>query len=463
MKAHSLARRAVLIVLVTQMLSTLALGAAALLKERNSRLHTFDLQLEGRSDSLLGAIQDAEDPEDNVTVDSAELHIPKDDAYAVYNQNGRLLGASAGVPNSLIARRTDGYRNLTAGGTSYRVYQREALRVIDRAETQGVGLKRPVTIIYGSPDNRLRHEIFEAVRFYLVAVVLAGVCTAGVVTLFLRKELQPLNELAVVASGLTPRTLRFEAPASARKIGELQPLIRALTAMVASLRHAFAREQKFFGDAAHELKTAIAVVRSSVQVLMLRERTVKEYQSGLLGVLDDSTRVEKLVAQMLRLASASEDTNREKVELINFTRIASEVCSNLEPVAALRGVILERHLEPLSAARLLPEDAYTLVSNLVLNAIQHSRPESSVEVLVTMVGSRLDLQVRDDGAGISEAALPHIFERFYREDTSRSRETGGTGLGLSICKAIVDAAEGSIKVSSTRGKGTTMHVTFAKP
>ncbi len=462
MKVHSLARQTILIVLLTQFLSTMGLAMAALVNERNSRFHTFDLQLEGRSDSLLGAIQDAEDPADNVTVDPAELKIPDRDVYAVYNRGGRLFGSSRGAPEDLIVRRNDGYRSVRVRGVSYRVYQRDALRVIDRAETQGAGLKRPVTIIYAAPDSHVRHEILEAVRFYILAVVLAGVVTAAVVTVLLRKSLQPLHVLAGVASGLSARTLRFEAPASVEHVKELQPLLRALRGMVAGLRHAFEKEQRFFGDAAHELKTSIAVVRSSVQVLMLKERTPGEYQAGLARVLEDNARVEKLVAQMLRLTAVTESPSRQDLTSIDLTRIAAEVCAHFEPVAALRHIAIQQLFEPFCMVRILPDDAYTLVSNLLLNAIQHSRPESTVSVSLQTAGTRLQLRICDSGEGIGEKALPHIFERFYREDASRSRETGGTGLGLSICKAIVDAVEGTMEVSSVQGEGTTVLATFTR-
>ena len=167
------------------------------------------------------------------------------------------------------------------------------------------------------------------------------------------------------------------------------------------MRESFAKEQRFFGDAAHELKTAIAVVRSSVQLLMMKPRTPPEY-----------VRLELLPSQ--------------------------------------EGWV-----------RLAPEAVETLLSNLLLNAIQHSGPDSLVAVGISRDENKdVCLQVVDHGEGISAEALPHIFERFYREDTSRSRETGGTGLGLAISKSIVDSASGAIRVESRKGRGTTVEVNF---
>ena len=167
MKMSSLTRRAVLAVLLAELLCAVAFSLTALWHERATHLRTFDVMLQGRSDSLLGAIQDAEDPEANVTIDPAELNVPPHDVYAVYNQGGRLLGTSSHAPDKLITRSDDGFRTVHSGRHSYRVLQREALRVIDRAENGGVGLRRPVTILYAAPMDFIWHEIFEAASFYV--------------------------------------------------------------------------------------------------------------------------------------------------------------------------------------------------------------------------------------------------------------------------------------------------------
>ena len=167
---HSLVRRIVLVVVAAQITCAALLSGAALFHERHTRLRALDVQLQGRSDSLLGSVQDAEDPDDNVTVDPAELKLPTEDTYAVYNQSSRLIGSSPAAPLDLIGRHGDGFREAEVGRTRYRILEREALRIIDRSENGGVGLKRPVTILYASPETHLWHEIFEAVRFYLLAI-----------------------------------------------------------------------------------------------------------------------------------------------------------------------------------------------------------------------------------------------------------------------------------------------------
>ena len=448
------------IVVTAQLLCAALLCGSALLHERNARLHALDVSLQGRSDSLLGAIQDAEDPDDNVMIDPTELKLPEDDVYAVYNQGGRLLGSSLTAPAVLMSRHADGFRDVRIGRAQYRVLQREAMRVIDRAENRGVGLKRPVTIVYASSEGHLWHEILEAVRFYLLTIALATGMTVTFVALLLRKALHPLTALGAAAQQLSPPALAFTPPASVLRVRELRPLAAALTDTVGRLREAFSKEQRFVSDAAHELKTAIAVVRSSVQLLMLKRRSTEEYVAGLERVLDDNGRVEALVAQMLQLGSL-EESRPVPVSTVDLGELIATALERLRPFAEERAVPLKFVCPGPVFVRLAPDRALTLVSNLVMNAIQHSPSGRTVFVSLTNPGrGPIMLQVEDAGAGIAADALPHIFERFYREDRSRSRDTGGTGLGLSICKSIVEAAGGSISVESSRDQGTRVAVTF---
>jgi signal transduction histidine kinase len=460
-KTRSLIRQTVSIVLAAQVLCAVILCGAALVHEWHTRIRAFDTRLQGRSDSLLGAIQDAEDPDDNVMIDPAEVNVPREDVYAVYNQGGRLLGSSANAPSALIERGKDQFRDVRVNGSSYRVLQREALRVIDRAESDGVGLRRPVTILYASPEGQVWHQILEAARFYLVAIALAAMATVFLVAFLLRRALRPLSALARAAANLSAPALEFEAPSSAIEVRELRPLADVLTDAVTRLRESFAKEHRFVGDAAHELKTAIAVVRSSVQLLMLKKRTSYEYSAGLDRILEDTQRVEGLVGQMLQLARLEEGSSAN-VSPLDLGAVAESVAAQLKPIADTRGLEIQVKSAPDLFVKLTSDSAEILVSNLLLNAMQHSKPFSPVSLSVGQVSSGgVRLEVADRGDGIGPEALPHIFERFYREDRSRSRDTGGTGLGLALCKSIVDGAGGTIAVESTRNVGTRVEVTFS--
>lgn len=455
----SLKRRAIAVVLVAELMCAVAFSGSALLHERRTRVRAFDETLEGRSDSLLGAIQDAEDPEDNVAIDPEELTVSSQDVYAVYNFGGRLLGMSNDAAPILTARSTDGFRDVRSAGHHYRVYQRHALRIIDRAETRGLGLQRPVTIVYAAPVDHLWHEILEAAEFYLVVSLTLLTGTAGVMILLLRNVLRPVQDLATEAGKVSMNSLRFEAPPSALALGELRPLAQTLSSTIASLEQAFQKQHRFVSDSAHELKTAVAVVRSTIQVLMLRSRSASEYEEGLERLLMDNDRVEDLVSQMLKLARL-EEANETVYVASDLAKSVQCAIDRLAPYAEEHTIQLLTTLTDGISVRLPEEQAETLVSNLIVNAVQHSQRGSAVEIKLIRDSGCAMLQVRDQGSGISSVAQPYVFDRFFREDASRSRHTGGAGLGLAICKAIVEKAGGSISLVSAEGEGTTVTATF---
>jgi signal transduction histidine kinase len=273
----------------------------------------------------------------------------------------------------------------------------------------------------------------------------------------LRRVLAPIEELATAAGAVSVVAPSFDPPASALRVRELQPLAATLGAAIGRLRQALEEQHRFVGDAAHELKTAVAVVRSTIEVLTLRPRSEAEYKRGLEVLLEDNRRVEELVSQMLLLARMEEERNAAP-SAADVDGAVRAVVERLRSVAEARGVGLVVQADGQGFAAISRENAEVLIANLVVNAIQHSPAGMRVEIVSAVREDWVMLEVRDQGTGISDAALPHVFERFYREDSSRSRETGGSGLGLSICRSIVEAAGGTIGVTSQIGVGTTVAV-----
>jgi signal transduction histidine kinase len=453
----SLVRQATVTVLSIELLCALTFAGASLWHEWDARLRALDLSLQGRCDSLIGAVQDAEDPLDSVKIDPEEFNPGRYDEFAVYSPDGRLVGASSGDLSALEIRNRNGFRNVQANHRHFRVMERDALRIIDRDENGGTGLRRPLKVIYAIPTDHVWHEVMEATSFYVSLSLASVVVTAVVLILLARRLLNPLNELASAAGSVAPSTLHFDPPSSALQTRELAPLTRVLSQVVDRLRHANEGERRFLSDAAHELKTAVAVVKSSVQVLGVRSRSAEEYRSGLDRVLDDNQRVEDLVTRMLTLARTNEGTAILQGDVEVEVEIRSALAA-ISTYAETKGVFVESGIDAHLHAHMAPGELKTVISNLVMNAVQHSAEGSHVRIAARVIGTRILIMVQDFGTGISPDSLPHVFDRFFREDASRSRETGGAGLGLSICKAIVEKAGGSIEIESEKGKGTIVKV-----
>jgi signal transduction histidine kinase len=275
-----------------------------------------------------------------------------------------------------------------------------------------------------------------------------------------------MQELAKAAAGVSIRNWSFNPPQEARTKRELSPLVDALEVTIASLQRAFDRERESTADAAHELKTAVAILKSSLQLLIYQPRSIDDYQKGLAHALEDCDRLEALVCGTLSVARAqrwAEEGKSDDIQCIDVVNSCEQSVADLHALAQSRSVELRclANNADECVVRASPADLQTVWVNLLQNAIQHSPPGSTVSLRVS--ASHPDnalIAVEDAGTGIPAEHLPHVFERFHRGDPSRSRATGGFGLGLSICRAIVEAYDGRIEIKTTDGAGTRVFVSL---
>ena len=467
-KTRSIAFKLIAAVLAVELASAVLVILLALGYERHMHFRSFDVMLRGRADSVLGAVQDAEDAGDNVMLDLRDVNVPPDDIYEVWDGRGHMLGRSQNWLGSsgFAAPQKDGLSRLKLNGRHYRLLRLHSSRIVDPGDPGG-GKLRPVTILYGAPTEPVWHAIERAMGLYAAGSLVLLAVSGPLIAWMLHRGLLPLRQLAALAGKVSADAWEFDPPASARSTPELAPLTQALENVLARLERAFVQQQTFVSDAAHELKTAVAVVKSSLQLLELKERTPAEYQAGLERCLADSARLEALVAKMLTLARVESGASvaAGADARCDMAACVRETVTHLDTVARLRGVTVCVSADDGCIAPVAGEDCVLLVENLLMNAIEHSPRGSGMDLGVDLRVSRengaITLEVEDHGEGVRPDALPHVFERFSRGDPSRARSTGGSGLGLAICKAVVEKAGGSIEMKSRLGEGTMVRVRFS--
>jgi signal transduction histidine kinase len=461
---RSIAFRLIVAVLAVELVSSVVVVFLSFGYERHAHFKSFDTLIHGRADEVMAAIGDADDAQNDVILDQSVLHFPSDEIYEAFDDTGQLLGRSPnwqGAGAAVLPGSKDGFVQLAVNGRAFRAMHVHGERFAgDRV--RGGGKLHRISVLYGGPTDHVWHAIHGAVEFYAAGSLLLLLVTGPLIAWLLHRGLLPLRQLAALAANVSADAWHFDPPASARTTPELAPLTEAMESVLQRLERAFLQQKTFVSDAAHELKTAVAVVKSSLQLLNMKRRTGAEYQAGLERCLGDCRRLEEIVVKMLTLAREENSRNAGDEQATDFAGCARESVSQLGTVAALRGVQLTL-VEPDAAvvvARIAvaQDECLLLVENLLTNAVQHSAPGSAVELRMRMDGRKIVLEVEDHGDGIDPVALPHVFERFYRGDPSRTRNTGGTGLGLAICKAIAEKAGGSIELTSQRNQGTTATV-----
>jgi heavy metal sensor kinase len=317
------------------------------------------------------------------------------------------------------------------------------------------------TIRIGSSLAYVDHDIAQLSQLMLligaallIAAPLGGYFLAKVAT-------EPLREIIATAAQLHPSQLSERLPL--RHTGdELDQLSATINGLLDRIAAYLERNREFTANAAHELRSPLAAIRSAVEVALNAPRTPQEYHELLCDIVEQIAELSLLVNQLLILAESDSAEAPWRRDSVRLDQLVARALDMFQGVAEERGIRMDSSGFP---ALFVQGDAARLrevINNLIDNSLKFTPRGGTVDVDLDFdpAAHQARLRVSDSGAGIDADDLPHIFERFYRGDRSRAREsqTRGNGLGLSICLAIVTAHGGRIDVDSTLGRGTTFVV-----
>ena len=303
-------------------------------------------------------------------------------------------------------------------------------------------------------DREHEKDILAACRRVLWAVTILGMAVSLVVGYLLaRRGLRPLREVSVAAQQIHSSTLhrRLDAGAYPRELGELA---RTLNQMLDRLEEAFNRLSQFSADLAHELRGPLNNLRGEMEVALTRPRPAHEYREVLASGLEECEHLSRMVDQLLFLARSEDPRAKFELREMDLAPELRKIVEFYEALAFEREVALE-----LEATGPLPavsnrELFGSAVGNLVSNAVLYSGPRGRVKVVARRAGGRVEVEVADNGCGIAPEHLPHLFDRFYRVESSRSGTDGGFGLGLTIARRIAELHGGTLELTSQVGVGT---------
>jgi heavy metal sensor kinase len=233
---------------------------------------------------------------------------------------------------------------------------------------------------------------------------------------------------------------------------ELGRLASVLNSTFARLDAAFAQQQQFTSDAAHELRTPVSVMLTQTQTALNRERSAEQYRETVESCQRAAQRMRRLIESLLELARLDAGQQQMKQMRFDLGQTARDCAESLKPLADERNVKIICDVPSLDCMG-DPERLAQIITNLLTNAIHYNTEDGQVKISGESQNGTATLTVSDTGTGISPEDLPRVFDRFYRADASRS--SGHAGLGLAISKAIVEAHGGTIEVTSELGVGTT--------
>jgi signal transduction histidine kinase len=302
--------------------------------------------------------------------------------------------------------------------------------------------------------TRLSDMLLVAGAVVLVVAPLGGYWLAGRAT-------RPLGDILQTADRLRPNRLVERLPL--RGSGdELDHLSATINGLLDRLADHLRRQREFVANAAHELRSPLAAMRTAVDVALAHDRTAPEYRELLAELAEHCSALGGLVKDLLLLAEGEAGMQATET-MARLDKLANRAADMFRGVAETHGIVMQ--VGPLEPAPVRGGEAHLreVIHNLLDNALKFTPAGGRVSLAVTRVPGPgpgwASLQVADTGCGIPAADLPHVFERFYRADKSRQRgQAGGSGLGLSICQAIVTACGGRVTLDSHEGAGTTATV-----
>jgi heavy metal sensor kinase len=316
-------------------------------------------------------------------------------------------------------------------------------------------------VLQAETAMRLMHNALTWLQVLLAvgSMVIFGLAWIGSQWLA-RQALMPIEALSDTArnvsetSSLEPR-LALDAP-----YVEFRRLAQVFNTMMDRLQRAFEGQRRFVTDAAHELHTPLTALKGNLEVAFAHSRTAEEYRETLIGNLAAVDRLIHLCRSLIRLAKLTGEQSQPPKQNLAIEPLLREVIGELKVLGDDRHVMIRVDACPVPAMYGNQEQLQRVFVNLLDNALRHTGPGGTVTATLRATQSHIVLVMEDTGEGIAAEHVPHIFERFYRADLARSRESGGVGLGLAIVKEIVTSHGGDIFVESAIGKGTTFTIAF---
>ena len=348
------------------------------------------------------------------------------------------------------------------------VYYIDSLQNTVDAKSEDNNEKNPDEIYISIPDEEWNNfaknfsiQVYNNKADYKKSSLLFSTLLSllgGVITFFISGHaLKPLCDFSKKIEEVQAQNLS-DSQIEENKFSELNQLSVSYNKMLERLSEAFKLQRQFTANAAHELRTPLAVMQLQIDLYNSSKHPDNDTsaQQTISMITEQTERLSKMVRTLLDMSELQTIARDEEIAI---AALVEEVLADLEPLAQEKGINL---IEKCDNVLLMGSDIliYRLVYNLVENAIKYNFSDGTVTVTATQQNSQLHLTVEDTGNGIPEELKERIFEPFFRLDKSRSRELGGVGLGLALVREIVRVHNGSILVKNNANSGTTFEVIF---
>ncbi|CAN5433874.1 ATP-binding protein [soil metagenome] len=455
----SLRLRIILLFVAAELLLVFVFAAGSFMFVQRRLIKSFDAALVANAEAIATLVHEEHETE------SLELELSDEvmsrfsrrkhpDLFCVLRADGSTVEKSKSlksIPEFVKAEDEKTLSNFRALNDDYRGILLPARAQPDDEDEEGKTAE--IMVFFATSREDLDDDLKDILSFLMIAAGVTMLLSTFAAFWIAKRGLRPLHALGVEAGGINARTLdrRF---ALGDLPSDIRPLANSFNALLSRLEESFERERRFSADAAHELRTPVAVLKSGIQAALLSPADSQHDREAMNEVLEDVARIEELCESLLLLGRpGTGDEKAARISAGEFHEQIRQVVASLAASAETRGSIIALHI-PNNAGGSVCCDSATarrILTNLIGNALRHSMGSVQVQVIVTKSeDGGLTVSVEDDGPGISAAFRPRLFERFARGDESRTRATGGAGLGLAISRALAERFGGGLALEDPR-------------
>lgn len=388
---------------------------------------------------------------------------PRLESNSDVRQRGQNFLATLDQQNIYVAVQRNG-ELVTYGKVSASLAQqlpprvREPQRITRDGNRELIQPHQDLQFIIGQPLD----EVELQMRLFLKKLILIGsvvlLAGTGIGWLIITRALRPVRVISdtaeIIATGRHDQRIKLaDAPE------ELESLATTLNNSFDHMAEAIEIQKRFTADASHELRTPVAIIIAQAEAALKCDRSSDEYKAVLQACLRAGKRMKNMANSLLELTRLNGGEISVDTAVCDLNAIASDAVDSASLLSEKHPVSFYGFTNPLEV-RVDRDRIFQVLLNLLSNAVQHNPQGCALRVVLEKAESSAVIKISDEGVGIPPDQLPYIFERFYRVDKSRSRESGGAGLGLSIVQSLIQAHGGTISADSTPGCGATFTITL---
>ena len=377
---------------------------------------------------------------------------PKGKLIQIIDRSGRIGAKRSDIETEALPTSFSTLERALKGEIVYETMEgiRPRLRMITIPITESQKITSIVQV--GTSLEDFDETMKKLLIIMLISIPTSISATIAVGYFMAKKALKPVDQIRKAAVKISSSNLDERIDVSGRR-DELGRLAETFNAMINRLKDAFQRINQFSIDVSHELKTPLTILKGETEVALRKERGNEDYKKLLMSHLEEVDRMTRIIDDLLLLSKADTKEITMNIEDISLRDLIVDVCMDMKMFADNKGT--ELHVKELEDVRIKGDELKLrrMLWNIVENGIKYTQNGGKVEVSSYVNDGYAWIDVKDNGVGISQNDIQYIFDRFYRADRSRRRESG-SGLGLSISKWIAEAHKGSIDVKSQPAEGS---------